>query len=73
MGGNRKKGFLRGNSSGRNGSSLSSDWFCSGCDKIHKKTVFRTGHEGKCYCDRTYYKMIKDPVTGALLNQLQEV
>jgi len=58
MAGNRKHGFMRGNRAGRNGVGRPSDWYCSGCIKIHRGSTSRNKMlDGLDYCDRQYYKI----------------
>ena len=50
MRGNRKHGFARGSTSGRNGAEywcFTKKWHCDVCDKEHGPKVERTGYRGK--------------------------
>jgi hypothetical protein len=60
MGGNRKRGFMRGSAAGRNGSQIwytTKKWYCEVCNKEHSPAVVRTQYQGKIMCDRQYFKL----------------
>ena len=62
MAGNRKHGFMRGNSGGRRmGSYYQREPFdCCVCKKQHGASVERTLVNGKFICDRKYHKMLEE-------------
>jgi hypothetical protein len=66
MSGNKKHGYRRGNASGRRKSILDADWFCDGCRKTHRHQVERNGNGGKSFCNRTYWRDVRDAKTGEL-------
>ena len=64
MSGNRKHGFCKSFTMAR--SIFKTDWFCDGCQKEHRYEVERNGYNGKSWCNRTYWRDVRDAKTGEL-------